>query len=227
MAIFDRLWLYFDPVAFILVIAGSVLLALVRSSRSDIFRAFRALGPLLRANPVADAEAAMRAVRQIEHIAHAKTIYCTDRVRTTQRFLTTAAIRLADSADAEAFAHWAEEDLENRRRRHQGAIDFWNTVADAAPAMGMVGTIIGLVGMFAAMNDADRIGPAMALAMLTTLYGLLLANLIAAPIAQRLERLSADEATWQRRVLDQLETLAQTELEKRISPARQRLKATP
>ena len=72
--------------------------------------------------------------------------------------------------------------------------------------------------MFASMDDASAIGGPMALAMLTTLYGIIVANLIALPIARRLERLSAHELAWQRRALDHLETLAVTELEAKPLP---------
>lgn len=223
MAIIDRLVLYFDPIAFLLVIGGSLLLAVFRAQKSDVARAFSALKPLVRANPAADARAAMRAVRAMERVAQTKSLSCADRVHTAERFLTAAAHQLADATNAEAFTLWAEEELEDRRLRHHGAIDFWNAIAELAPAMGMVGTIIGLVGMFAAMNDADRIGPAMALAMLTTLYGILLSYVVAGPIARRLERLSNLERDWQRRALDHLERLAHAELGK--APVSRRARA--
>lgn len=218
MAIFERLALYFDPVAFLLVIGGSLLLAVFRSQKNDVGRAISALVPLLRANPAADSDAAMRAVRAMERIAQTRSIRCTDRVQTAERFLMLAGRRLSDAASAEDFTRWAEEELEDRERRHRGAIDFWNAVADSAPGMGMVGTIIGLVGMFAAMNDADRIGPAMALAMLTTLYGIVLSYLVAGPIARRLERLSGLEHDWQRRALAHLGYLAHNELGEPLRP---------
>lgn len=59
-------------------------------------------------------------------------------------------------------------------------------IGDAAPAFGMIGTLVGLVQMLANMSDPSSIGPAMAVALLTTLYGALFANLIANPIADKL-----------------------------------------
>lgn len=212
MAIFERLALYFDPVAFLLVIGGTLLLAAFRSQKMDMARALSALVPLFRANPIADGRAAMGAVRAMERIAETRSISCADRVHTAERFLIDAARTLADATSAEEFTRWAEEQLEDRDRRHRAAIDVWNAIADTAPGMGMVGTIMGLIGMFAAMEDADRIGPAMALAMLTTLYGITLSYLVAGPIARRLERLSTLERDWQRRALDHLERLAHAEL---------------
>ncbi len=84
--------------------------------------------------------------------------------------------------------------------------------------MGMIGTIVGLIGMFSAMDDSARIGPAMALAMLTTLYGVILSGAIAGPIAARLERLSEAERAWQARALERLERLARSELAPAIRP---------
>ena len=84
-------------------------------------------------------------------------------------------------------------------------------MADVAPNAGMIGTVIGLVGMFVAMDDPAHIGGPMAMALLTTLYGLLVSAVIAGPIAARLERLSAAELRWQRAVVDRLDALAREE----------------
>lgn len=210
MEIGAKLLNFLDPWALALVVIGAFVIAFTRSVRSG--GAFAALKPMFTANPHEDGQAAMRAVRAIERIAEVKGIACADRVSSTQYFLKRAASKLSDVHDARSFALWAEEELDDRRRRHGSAIGFWHAVADAAPAMGMIGTIVGLVMMFQSMADADAIGPAMALAMLTTLYGVMLTNLIALPIARRLERLSEDELAWQRRALDHLEELARKEL---------------
>ncbi|KAK0330627.1 hypothetical protein LTR94_032128, partial [Friedmanniomyces endolithicus] len=89
---------------------------------------------------------------------------------------------------------------QGRVERHVAIADIWAGAAEAAPAMGMVGTLIGLAAMFATMNDPQRIGSAMAIALLATLYGALLANLIAQPIATRLRTAARTEA------LERLET---------------------
>src|SRR3546814_14210805 len=93
---------------------------------------------------------------------------------------------------------WAEQWLAERAGQHGAAIKSWLAIADAAPALGMAGTIIGLIRMFAAMDDPSAIGGAMAIALLTTLYGVVLANMIAGPIAARLTLLSEMEIGWQR-----------------------------
>jgi chemotaxis protein MotA len=64
--------------------------------------------------------------------------------------------------------------------------NFWRGVGDLAPAWGMIGTLIGLVQMLASLDDPAAIGPAMAIAMLTTFYGAVIANLVALPLADKL-----------------------------------------
>ncbi len=193
MAFIGEIARFLDPLSLLIVFGGSALAAAARSTRTDLSRALAALGPLFRARPELDAHAALIAVHKIEALAEVRSIACADRVRTAERFLRRAARRLSDAASTEAFGHWAWDELEQRGRRHAGAIAVWRAAADAAPAMGMIGTVIGLIQMFAAMEDATRIGPAMALALLTTLYGIIVSSALAGPIAARLERLSDAE----------------------------------
>ncbi|MCK5704936.1 MAG: MotA/TolQ/ExbB proton channel family protein, partial [Cyclobacteriaceae bacterium] len=70
--------------------------------------------------------------------------------------------------------------------RHEVGQDMWKGVGDLAPAMGMIGTLVGLVQMLANMSDPASIGPAMAVALLTTLYGAMIANCFALPMVDKL-----------------------------------------
>jgi chemotaxis protein MotA len=85
------------------------------------------------------------------------------------------------------------QDMNQNLERHELGQRIWKAIGDAAPAMGMIGTLIGLVQMLANMDDPKSIGPAMAVALLTTLYGALIANVIALPIADKLEVRSDEE----------------------------------
>jgi chemotaxis protein MotA len=75
----------------------------------------------------------------------------------------------------------------------------------------MIGTVLGLIGMFASMGSPAQMGPAMALALLTTLYGLFLGNIVFGPLADRLERLSEAELAWQQATAQRLERFARDE----------------
>jgi chemotaxis protein MotA len=202
---------FFDPIAFLIVFGGTLLATMASASRGDILRAVRALHPLLAASPDRDGLVAEKAVRHIQRISEYKGIVCADRVRTPVEFVQRAAWRLAVGDGSDVFSTWAREDLDERQARHDGVIALWRQASEVAPAMGMIGTVLGLIAMFAQMNDTSAMGPAMATAMLTTLYGLFIAFVIAGPVAARLERLSRCERRWQERVIDRLETLAREE----------------
>lgn len=79
------------------------------------------------------------------------------------------------------------EDMEQSMERHEIGQRIFRAIGESAPAFGMIGTLVGLVQMLANLQDPSSIGPAMAVALLTTLYGALIANLIALPIADKLE----------------------------------------
>ena len=213
MLLLDQIARYLDPVAIGIVFGGTLLVTLFRSTRTDIGRAIAALGLLGKADPNADAAAARVSVSRIRELAEVRSIACVDRVETAQRFLLRAARELTEARSSADFVRWATDEIEARRVRHQAVISVWRAMAEAAPAMGMIGTIIGLVQMFANMDDPSKIGPGMAVAMLTTLYGVILGSAIATPIAGRLESLSETELAWQTAATKQLELLAREELD--------------
>ncbi len=80
----------------------------------------------------------------------------------------------------------------------------FQAMADVAPAMGMIGTLVGLVQMLSNMDDPKSIGPAMAVALLTTLYGAMIATMIATPIADKLSLRMTEEARLQSLYIDAL-----------------------
>jgi chemotaxis protein MotA len=87
--------------------------------------------------------------------------------------------------------NFIRESMERERdlyiERLQEGKRFYKQLGDAAPAFGMIGTLVGLVQMLAAMDDPSAIGPAMAVALLTTLYGALISNVICIPIVDKLD----------------------------------------
>ena len=204
----------FDATSLLLVAGGTAAVTALRWTRHDLASSLRALRPLLRARPQEDAEAAAAAVRQIQRISDHKGTACADRVKTSVAFVHRAARRLAEAESADAFAAWAREQLDEQAARHAAAAGVWRSAAESAPALGMVGTVLGLTFMFAATREPAAMGPAMALAMLTTLYGLLLAAL-AGTVAARLDRLSEAERAWREKTIARLLALARAEEEAR------------
>ncbi|MFQ3288452.1 MAG: chemotaxis protein MotA [Alteromonadaceae bacterium] len=109
---------------------------------------------------------------------------------------------LVDGHDADVVRGTLQKDISLTAERHERGVSMMTALADIAPAMGMIGTLIGLVAMLTNMDDPKSIGPAMAVALLTTLYGAFLANVIAIPIAAKLKLRSEQEQMNQELILD-------------------------
>ena len=86
--------------------------------------------------------------------------------------------------------------------RHDIGKKIFKSIGDMAPAMGMIGTLIGLVQMLSNMEDPKSIGPAMAVALLTTLYGAMIANIFALPLAEKLGLRSDEERLTKSMIID-------------------------
>ncbi|MFP4144535.1 MAG: motility protein A [Phycisphaeraceae bacterium] len=101
-----------------------------------------------------------------------------------------------DGTDPELIEQIMETELENTIERHELGKGLFDALGKYAPAFGMIGTLIGLVMMLRNMEDVESIGSGMAVAILTTLYGAVLANAFALPLADRLGRRSAEEVLY-------------------------------
>jgi chemotaxis protein MotA len=103
-------------------------------------------------------------------------------------------IRMAvDGVDPEVIQHVLNDELESLAARHESGKSIFDSIAKYAPAFGMIGTLFGLADMFRNMDDPSKIGPGMAVAMLATLWGCILSNVLASPVAEKLARRSTEE----------------------------------
>jgi chemotaxis protein MotA len=99
-----------------------------------------------------------------------------------------------DGSDPEIIQAVMETELENLLDRHESGKAMFDALGRYAPAFGMIGTLVGLVAMLSNMDDPSKIGAGMAAALLTTLYGALVANIVFLPLADKLGMRSAEEA---------------------------------
>jgi len=122
-------------------------------------------------------------------------------------FLAQGIQMLVDGQDGDTI-----EQLLNKERlmtldHNRSGAKVFTALADVGPAMGMIGTLIGLVQMLSNMEDPKSIGPAMAVALLTTLYGAMLATMVASPIADKLSLRMTEEARMQSLYIDALKAI--------------------
>jgi chemotaxis protein MotA len=189
---------FLDPAAIGIVAGGTVLATLLRTSLGDVGRGVAALGALAR-----------KPFDALGRIARRHGMHALDRSVIADRDVAAAVAGIVDGATPDEITRQLDERRRARILRHAAAADMWAGAAEVAPAMGMVGTLVGLVKMFWAMTDPAAIGAGMAVALLATLYGALVANLIAMPIAVRLRRRARAEAEERTRLVAPLATLAE------------------
>lgn len=111
---------------------------------------------------------------------------------------------LVDGHDPDVVRTLLNKDRKQTEDRHIWGGKIFESLGDVAPAMGMIGTLIGLVAMLANMSDPKTIGPAMAVALLTTLYGAMLATMFAIPMADKLNLRAAEESRMKNLIIDAL-----------------------
>jgi len=108
-------------------------------------------------------------------------------------FLKKGILLIVDGTDPDLVRAIMETELVSIEGRHKNLINFWDVLGTMGPAWGMIGTLVGLVDMLNNMADASAIGPSMAVALITTLYGSLLANWLAGPVSNKLKAENAAE----------------------------------
>ena len=100
---------------------------------------------------------------------------------------------MIDGIEPAKLSELLDTEVEYIEERHRLGAEIFMTMGNFAPAMGMIGTLIGLVKMLMQMDDPSSIGPSMAVALITTFYGVILANLVFIPISGKLRTRSAQE----------------------------------
>ncbi|MCT4618619.1 MAG: flagellar motor protein [Marinisporobacter sp.] len=108
-------------------------------------------------------------------------------------FLKKGVMLIVDGTDPELVRNILETELAFLEERHGEGRSIFDTLGSLAPAFGMVGTLIGLINMLKTLEDPSTVGPSMSVALITTFYGAVLANLIFIPIATKLKLRSREE----------------------------------
>jgi len=113
-----------------------------------------------------------------------------------------------DGLEPQEIKEILDTEIDYVKNRHQLGAEVFTSMGTYAPAMGMIGTLIGLVQMLQSMDDPSTIGPAMAVALLTTFYGSIMANLCCMPIAGKLKTRSKEEMLTKEMVIQGIISLS-------------------
>ncbi|MBE2985310.1 motility protein A [Campylobacter sp. RM9344] len=126
----------------------------------------------------------------------------TDVNNETNLFMKKGLSMAVDGTEPDTIRALLEIDIDQSSSRHSANIKIFDQVGGFSGSMGMIGTLIGLVAMLLNMSDPSAIGPSMAVALLTTLYGAMIGNIIGAPVANILSIRDADETLEKQMVLE-------------------------
>ena len=190
---------FVNPPSILIVIGGTFAITMVSFSIPEVVRAQSVIGKTLFFKlPDADAEAKkMLEIAQKARVNGLLNIQ-EDADKVDDTFAKQGLMLAIDGVNPEAIQTVLDDDTASMMDRHERSIAILRRSAELAPAMGLIGTLIGLVQMLGNLSDPSAIGPAMAVALLTTLYGAVLANMVFTPLAAKLEKNSNTEVELRR-----------------------------
>lgn len=169
-----------------IVIGGTIAATLVTFQFKDTMAALRAMF-IVFAQDKQDPQAMISTMLSLTKIARREGLIALSRVDADSPFLKRALGMASDASDEEYIRKTLQADIDSLKMRHYVVQDVFKKMGTYAPAFGMLGTLIGLIQMLAKLDDPETIGPSMAVALLTTFYGSLLATVIFNPIAGKLK----------------------------------------
>ncbi len=184
--------LFINVPSLLIVIVGSVFVALMKFGLGDFLGAVKVAikAFFFRADDIAGL---IQTSVNLAEKARQNGIVSLEEEKVDSPFLQKGIAFIVDNMDPAVTRSTLSKEMLQTVERHDTGQQIFKAIGDAGPAMGMIGTLIGLVQMLAAMDDPKTIGPAMAVALLTTLYGAVLGNMVALPIADKLALRSQQE----------------------------------
>ena len=177
---------------FMIVVGGSLAATAITFDFGDVKSAFRGVAKVFSTQIEKPSDVIDNMV-DLCKISRKKGIIELGKMEVKSRFLAKALNLVADGADEEIIKDALNTEISSLKKRHFAVQDVFKKMALYAPAFGMIGTLIGLVQMLQTLDDPQSVGPSMAVALITTLYGSIMASLIFGPIAGKLSARTNEE----------------------------------
>jgi chemotaxis protein MotA len=177
--------IFFNLPGLLIVLGGIITVTFIKFKMSDVMAAISvAMKAFLE--KIADPEIIIHEMMNFARTAKKEGLIALEKETPSDPFAARALRYLSDGHDAVLIENMLSKDIRVSIQRHTIGQNVFRSMGDSAPAFGLIGTMIGLVQMLSSMDDPTRIGPGMAVALLTTLYGALLANFLFLPLADKL-----------------------------------------
>jgi chemotaxis protein MotA len=197
-----NLEMFWSEHAVIIIFGGSVAATMIRFPLSAILHGLPLGAKFAFTMSRLSARDLVDELARIAEIARKQGPVGLEKVETDEPFLAKGIRYVADGYDLEFIRDNLERDRDNFLMHLDEGGKIYRAIGDCAPAFGMIGTLIGMVQMFANMTDPSKLGPFMATALLATLYGALVANLFCLPLADKLHGKLLDEETNRTLIID-------------------------
>jgi chemotaxis protein MotA len=194
--------LFMDLPSALIVIGGAMAATVIRFPITGVLSALALGGKVAFTHRKIEPRQLIDEIANLAEVVRKQGPLGLESVEVDDEFLAKGMQMIADGYDPAFIRESLERERDLYLERLEDGQRIFKAIGDSAPAFGMIGTLVGLVQMLANMSDPATIGPAMAIALLTTLYGALIANLIALPIADKLALKSKVEDVNQTLVLD-------------------------
>ncbi|MEH6449288.1 MAG: flagellar motor protein PomA [Oleispira sp.] len=187
----------------LIVVAGSLCVVLMKFELATFFGSFGIMAKAFMFKTSKPEEIIEETV-ELAGLARKGGLLSLEGKEVSNDFLAKGIQLLVDGHDPEVVKALLGKDMKMAQERHKYGATFFTHMGDVGPAMGMIGTLIGLVAMLANMDDPKSIGPAMAVALLTTLYGAMMATMVMLPMADKLILRAEQESLIQSMIIDAL-----------------------
>lgn len=180
---------FVDIPSVIITIGGSLSSTLVSFKLPDFINGLKGITLAIKQPPVGNPSEVISNIINLSNVSRKEGLLALEEAThdMEDEFLKKGINLVVDGTDPDLVRGILETDLINLEMRHKNVIAFWEKWAEMGPAWGMIGTLVGLVNMLKKLDDVATIGPNMAVALLTTLYGSLIANWLASPTAAKLK----------------------------------------
>lgn len=186
---------FVDVPALLVVVGGTLAVTAITYSPADVMHAHSAVVKTM-ARPDFSPQMAATQVLQLAGLARRKGTLALEEVQpeiATLPFLHDAIAMVVDGSTSDEIEKVLDRRADAIADRHAKSVGVLRRAGEVSPAMGLIGTLVGLVQMLGNLDDPSTIGPGMAVALLTTFYGAVLSNMVFSPLASRLERDSCEE----------------------------------
>ncbi len=203
MLMSGSLAMFINVPSLVIVIGGTIFACMIKYGLGQYLGAMKVAGKSFKTK-LPDANELIEEIVALADEARKGGLLSLEGKEVSSDFLQRGIQLLVDGHDPEVVKTLLSKDKVQAVERHAVGSSIFASMTDMAPAMGMIGTLIGLVAMLANMDDPKAIGPAMAVALLTTLYGAIIANAMTGPISDKLKLRAAEEAMIKSLVIDAL-----------------------